>query len=95
MLTHFPHRNKNGYLPVKSNFVPKLLLADIPIQEVVADVGRRPFHPLNEDLPLRHIEVVLQKRPRVLALPVELLGNVTPELCKSNGRSVSPGNPSG
>lgn len=86
MLTHVPHRNKNGHLPVKSNLVAELLLADIPIQEVVADVGRRPLHPLDEDLPLGHIEVVLEEGPRVLALPVELLGDVAPELCNAGAR---------
>lgn len=92
LFTHFRHHNKTRNLPVKSNFVPKFLLIDISVQEVVADVGGRPFHPLDEDLPLRHIEVVLQKGPRVLTLPVKLLSNVTPKFCEGNGQSSSPRN---
>lgn len=83
--THPLHHNKNRNLPVKSNFVPKLLLVDISVQEVVADVGGRSFHPLDEDLPLGHIEVVLQEGSRVLTLPVELFSDVPPEFCKGNG----------
>lgn len=87
IFTHLLRNNINRNLPVKSNFVPELLLVDISVQEVVADVGGRPFHPLHEDLPLRHIEVVLQKGSRVLTLPVKLLGDVTPKFCKGNARS--------
>lgn len=88
----FLHKNKRA-LPIKSHFVTEFLLADVPVQEVVADVGLRPFHPLDEDLPLRHIEVVPEERPRVLLLPVELLGDVTPKLYKSNGHNLQPSEP--
>ena len=87
MFTHLLHRKETRNLPVKSNFVPQLLLVDVSVQEVVADVGGRPFHPLDEDLPLGHVEVVPQEGPRVLALPVKLLGHVAPKLCEGNDRS--------
>lgn len=78
------YRSKHKTLPVKSNFVPKFLFIDISIQQIVAYVGCRPFHPLNKNLPFCHIKVVLQKWSRVMAFPVKFLSNITPKFCKNN-----------
>ena len=67
--------------PVKSHFVSKLLLVDVAVQQVVADVGGGPVHALDKDLPFGHIKVVIQEGAALLGLPKELLGDVAPELC--------------
>lgn len=54
---------------------------NVSIQQVVADIGRGAFHPLDVDWTLGDVEV---KRQKILgigrSLPMKLLGNVAPEL---------------
>lgn len=53
---------------------------DVAVEQVVADVGGGSFHALDEYFPFGHIEVVVEELTRMLGLPVEIFGNVPPEL---------------
>lgn len=55
--------------------------ADIPVEEVVADVSGGPFEPLREDRPFLDVEVVREELVDIRrGLPVELLGDFPPEV---------------
>lgn len=53
---------------------------DVAVQQVVADVGGGSIHALDKDLPLGHVEVVVQEGAAWFGLPEELLGDVAPKL---------------
>lgn len=75
--------NLDTHSPVERHFVSQLLLVDVAVQHVVADVGGGSVHAFDKDLPLGDVEVVVQEGAAVFGLPEELLGHVAPELCRN------------
>lgn len=68
------------HLPIECNGI-SVTSFDVPIQEIIANVGRRSFHPLDGDRTLSNVKVVLQKFVGLRwSLPVKLLRNVRPKL---------------
>lgn len=74
-------KTRTQHSPVKGHFVSQVLLVDVAVEEVVADVRGGSLHEFDEDLSFCHIEVVAEKLAAVFGLPVEVFGNVAPELC--------------
>lgn len=74
---------KKDYWPVEGHFVAQLLLMDVTVEEVVTDVGRGSLHEFDENFSFGHVKVVLQKLTRVWGFPEEVLGDVPPELCRT------------
>lgn len=72
---------------------------DVAVEDVVADVGGRSLHTLDEYFSFGHVKVVVEELTRVFGLPEEIFGNVTPELCRTResererekGRKKPPG----
>lgn len=52
---------------------------DVPVQEVVANVGRGTFQPADEDRSIVHVKVIREELSGG-SFPVELLGYLPPEL---------------
>lgn len=75
------HRNvKNQDIPKKCNFFA-MTIFHISIQQIVTDICRRALHPLDGDRPLGDVEVKRHKFAGISGrLPVELSGDVAPEL---------------
>lgn len=62
---------------------------DVAVEDVVADVGGRSLHTLDEYFSFGHVKVVVEELTRVFGLPEEIFGNVTPELCRTRERERS------
>lgn len=75
-------------LPVVRYLVPHAI-ADISVQQVVADVGLRAFHPFYADRPLVYVKIVGVEVVHVKwHLPVKLGSDVSPELGRVFDRSL-------
>lgn len=59
-----------------------MAIADIPVQEIIANIRRRSIHPVIENRTLAYVEVELADLVRMggLGFPVELIGHFAPEL---------------
>ena len=58
-------------------------MVHVAVQQVVADVGGGAFHAFDEDFPFGHIKVVVHEGARMLGLPEEVFGNISPELWRT------------
>lgn len=74
------------HLPVKSNFIPESI-SNVAVQQIVTNVCSRSFHPFNMNWSLSDIKIIGEELCwRCWSFPVELFGDVTPELLRSIDR---------